>query len=119
MSKFAVIGSNSFWFQFYKVFTGNGHDVIGISRSPEIDSVFLAYEGKTEFNFNFYNLDLNKNLELVVGTISDYRPDYVVNFAAQGMVAQSWDKPGDWFQTNTVATIKFHDELRKFDWLKK
>jgi dTDP-glucose 4,6-dehydratase len=120
MSKFTVIGSNSFsGSSFIKYLLGNGHDVIGISRSPEIDSVFLAYGGKSKVNFTFYNLDLNNDLEHVVSTISDYRPDYVVNFAAQGMVAQSWDKPGDWFQTNTVATIKLHDELRKFDWLKK
>ena len=35
------------------------------------------------------------------------------------MVAQSWENPGDWFQTNAVATVKIHDELRKFDWLKR
>jgi dTDP-glucose 4,6-dehydratase len=35
------------------------------------------------------------------------------------MVAHSWERPGDWFQTNAVAMVKLHDELRKFDWLRK
>jgi dTDP-glucose 4,6-dehydratase len=64
-------------------------------------------------------LDLNQDLDGVISTLGDFRPDYVVNFAAQGMVAQSWERPGDWFQTNAVATVKLHDGLRKFDWLKR
>src|SRR5439155_16940871 len=46
-------------------------------------------------------------------------PDYVVNFAAQGMVAQSWQIPEQWYQTHVVANVKFHDRLRKMSWLKK
>jgi dTDP-glucose 4,6-dehydratase len=120
MSKFAVIGSNSFsGSSFIKYLLKNGHEVVGISRSVELDPVFLGYKREKLENFSFYQLDLNKNLSEVSSVLGDYRPDYIVNFAAQGMVAQSWEHPGDWFQTNTVATIKLHDELRKFDWLKK
>mgnify|MGYP003334616087 CR=1 FL=1 len=120
MSKFAVIGSNSFsGSSFIKYLLRNGHDVIGISRSIEPDPVFLGYRREKLENFSFHQLDLNKNLPEVSSVLGDYRADYIVNFAAQGMVAQSWEHPGDWFQTNTVATIKLHDELRKFDWLKK
>ena len=120
MSKFAVIGSNSFsGSSFIKYLLKNGHEVIGISRSIEPDPVFLGYKNEKLENFSFHKLDLNKNLPEVSSVLGDYRADYIVNFAAQGMVAQSWEHPGDWFQTNTVATIKLHDELRKFDWLKK
>ena len=120
MSKFAVIGSNSFsGSSFIKYLLKNGHDVIGISRSVELNPVFLGYKTEKLENFSFHQLDLNKNLPEVSSVLGDYRADYIVNFAAQGMVAQSWEHPGDWFQTNTVATIKLHDELRKFDWLKK
>ena len=120
MSRFAVIGSNSFsGSSFIKYLLKNGHEVIGISRSIEPDPVFLGYKNEKLENFSFHQLDLNKNLPEVSSVLGDYRADYIVNFAAQGMVAQSWEHPGDWFQTNTVATIKLHDELRKFDWLKK
>jgi dTDP-glucose 4,6-dehydratase len=51
--------------------------------------------------------------------VESFRPDYIVNFAAQSMVSESWQNPEHWFQTNVVATIKFHDRLRKCDFLKK
>jgi dTDP-glucose 4,6-dehydratase len=35
------------------------------------------------------------------------------------MVGESWQNPGDWFTTNVVSTIKFHDELRKCDFLER
>ena len=35
------------------------------------------------------------------------------------MVGESWQNPGDWFRTNVVSTIKFHDELRKCNFLKR
>ena len=36
-----------------------------------------------------------------------------MNFAAQVMVAESWETPEHWYQTNIVAQVKLHDELRK------
>ena len=47
------------------------------------------------------------------------KPDYIVNFAAQSMVAESWQYPADWFMTNTVSTVKLHDHLRQCDFLKR
>jgi dTDP-glucose 4,6-dehydratase len=46
-------------------------------------------------------------------------PPYVVNFAAQSMVGESWKYPEHWFQTNVVAAVKLHDRLRGRDYLKK
>lgn len=120
MTKYAVIGSNSFsGSSFVNHLCKKGHEVLGVSRSPELHPVFLPYKHQTHENFKFQQLDLNQNLKGITSALADFRPDFVVNFAAQGMVAESWETPGDWFQTNTVATVKLHDELRKFDWLKR
>lgn len=120
MAKYAVIGSNSFsGSSFVNHLCKNHHEVIGISRSIEPNSLFLPYWQHKYQNFSFYQFDLNKNLSDIINLFSAYRPEYVVNFAAQGMVAESWESPGDWFQTNTLSTVKFHNELRKFDWIKK
>lgn len=120
MKKYAVIGSNSFsGSNFIRHLLQQGTEVIGISRSSEASSLFLSYSGMKIDNFKFKQLDLNHNLDEIIETLGDFRPDYVVNFAAQGMVSQSWEAPGDWFQTNTVGTIKLHDGLRKFDWLER
>ena len=43
----------------------------------------------------------------------------VVNFAAQGMVAQSWLNPEHWYQTNVMANLRLHEALRRRTWLKK
>jgi dTDP-glucose 4,6-dehydratase len=35
------------------------------------------------------------------------------------MVAQSWLSPEDWFMTNAVSTVKFHDKLRKCEFIER
>jgi dTDP-glucose 4,6-dehydratase len=118
--KIVVIGSNSFsGASFVDYVLGKGLETIGISRSPEQHPVFLPYWRRKAASFRFYQLDLNHHLAEIMGMIDDFRPDYVVNFAAQSMVAESWQHPEHWFQTNTVATVKFHDQLRRAGYLKK
>ena len=118
--KIVVIGSNSFsGSNFVDYLLDNELEVIGISRSPEPNPVFLPYKKHEKASFKFYQLDLNHNLNEIIDAITDFKADYVVNFAAQGMVAQSWQHPEHWFQTNTVANVMLHDKLRKLDFLKK
>jgi len=45
--------------------------------------------------------------------------DYVINFASQSMVAESWINPEHWYQTNVVANVRLHEKLRKMDFIKK
>ncbi len=119
MGKVVVIGSNSFsGAHFVQRVLLEKMDVIGISRSPEPNPVFLPYE-KRSSGYRFYQLDLNRDLDDITKFIKDFKPDYVVNFAAQSMVAESWQNPEHWFQTNVVSTIKLHNRLRKFTFLKK
>jgi dTDP-glucose 4,6-dehydratase len=120
MEKIIVLGSNSFSGSHFVDFAlEQGIEVIGISRSPEPHPVFLPYKKKGNALFRFYQLDLNRDLAAIMQIVEEFRPDYVVNFAAQSMVAESWQNPEHWFQTNVVATIKFHDRLRNCDFLKK
>jgi dTDP-glucose 4,6-dehydratase len=37
--------------------------------------------------------------------VRQHETPYVINFAAQSMVAESWQNPGDWFTTNAVSTV--------------
>lgn len=115
-----VVGSNSFSGASFVDFALNkGVRVIGISRSVQPISAFLPYKWHTRENFAFHQLDLNKDLSAIVSLIREVKPAHVLNFAAQSMVGESWANPGDWFMTNAVSTIKFHDELRKCDFLKR
>jgi dTDP-glucose 4,6-dehydratase len=115
-----VIGSNSFSGSSFCDFAlFQKARVLGTSRSAEPDSVFLPYKWHDHSRFTFYQLDLNKDLSKIMELVNDVKPEYVVNFAAQSMVGESWANPGDWFMTNTVSTIKLHDELRKCSFLKR
>jgi len=115
-----VIGSNSFsGATFVSYALGRGARVIGSSRSAEPHDAFLPYKWGNHARFEFHHLDLNTDLPRIAQLLHDEKPAYVVNFAAQSMVAESWAHPGDWFQTNVVSTVKLHDELRKCEFMRR
>jgi len=118
---FVVLGSNSFsGASFVDHLLQQGANVIGVSRSPEPHRAFLPYRWSgRDTNFRFLQLDLNRDLDAIVDLVGKERPPYVVNFAAQSMVGESWQNPEHWFQTNVVSTVRLHDRLRRFDFLKK
>jgi dTDP-glucose 4,6-dehydratase len=120
MSNILVIGSNSFsGSTFVDYALSNNFNVIGTSRSNEPDRVFLPYKWRNHENFKFHLLDINKHLSELVDLIHEKKPSYIVNFASQSMVAESWENPGDWFLTNAVSTIKLHHSIRAFDFIKR
>lgn len=119
--RFLVIGSNSFsGAHFVKYLLGEGYHVLGVSRSNEPNDVFLPHRwaGGTS-GFAFHQIDINHQLDELLRIVKDKQPEYVVNFAAQGMVAQSWETPEHWYQTNVVGQVKLHDQLRKLPFLRK
>jgi dTDP-glucose 4,6-dehydratase len=120
MDRILIIGSNSFsGASFASYILAKGLDVVGISRSPEPIAAMLPYKWEDHSRFTFFQLDLNRDLDSIMRVICDFRPSAVVNFAAQSMVEESWEHPEDWFQTNVVATIRLHDQLRRLDFLDK
>ena len=119
---FLVIGSNSFsGAHFVGHLIEQGHKVLGVSRSEEPNDVFLPYRWLPNWkeHFEFEQIDLNHDLDRLMELVHSHRPSHVVNFAAQGMVAQSWNAPEHWYQTNVVAQVRLHDRLRKLDFLEK
>ncbi len=119
---FLIIGSNSFsGSQFVNFLLENNNNVLGVSRSEEINEVYLPYKWDNSDldDFKFFQIDLNKNLNELTEILNQFKPEYIVNFAAQGMVAQSWESPQDWYQTNVVGQVKLHDLLRKMNFIKK
>lgn len=120
MSSVVVIGSNSFsGSSFVDYLLNQGQKVVGASRSKEPNDAMLPYKWRDHRNFNFHKLDLNKDLNKTVDLIHSERPEYVINFAAQSMVGESWQNPDHWFMTNAVSTVKLHDALRKLNFLKR
>ena len=115
-----VIGSNSFsGATFVDYALSKGVKVIGTSRSAEPVAALLPYKWHDCSSFQFHQLDLNQDLTEILALLHTEKPAYVINFAAQSMVAESWRNPADWYMTNVVSTIKLHDELRKCNFLKR
>ncbi len=119
--KCLVVGSNSFsGASFVDCLLEKGYPVLGCSRSPEPHRAFLPYKWTPRPGvFRFYQYDLNRDLDALMGLIQEEKPSFVINFAAQSMVAESWKNPEHWFMTNTVSTVRFHDALRRCSFLKK
>ncbi|MDO8713783.1 MAG: GDP-mannose 4,6-dehydratase [Polynucleobacter sp.] len=116
-----VLGSNSFSGAcFVDHLLQQGYDVLGCSRSSECNSVFLPYKWQDRpGKFSFHQHDINHDIDGLVRLIRKHEAPYVINFAAQSMVAESWRAPADWFMTNAVSTVKLHDELRRCDFIQR
>ena len=121
MKKILIIGSNSFTgSHLVKFCLDHDYKVVGISRSDEYPEIMLPYRyGFKPQEFNFYKLDINKEIKKIIEVSDSFRPEIIANFAAQGEVRNSWKYPDQWFQTNCLSVVKLSDELRKKDYIKR
>ena len=51
--------------------------------------------------------------------VDTYKPEFVINFAGQGMVAESWENPLHWYKTNLVSQVALIDQLRYMKFILK
>jgi len=121
MEKVAIIGSNSFSGSHCvnHLLENTNYKVIGISRSHEPQDILLPYKGKEQGRFRFFRYDLNKDLDEIINLFNKEQINYVINFAAQGMVGQSWDNPLHWYRTNILGTVALVEALKQLTSLKK
>lgn len=121
MKKVVVIGSNCFsGSDFVDLLLSQGsYEVLGISRSPEKASLFLPYKKRDLSRYQFFQCDLNQNLDALEKRLDSFQPEYIINFAALSEVALSWQFPQDWFQINTLAVTRLAYLLKDKSYLKK
>lgn len=119
--RYAVIGCNSFaGAAFVARAIADGADVIGFNRSAEPSQIFLPYQRDIAASqYRFYQADINHHLDAILTRLDEFRPQVVVDFAGQGMVAESWQNPEQWYATNIVAKVRLHDQLRRREWLER
>ena len=116
-----VLGSNSFsGSNLIDLLLTKNFNVIGISRREEIDSVYLKYKfNRNIAKFKFHKLHINKNLKKIIFLIKKKKPKIIVNYIAQGMVAESWLNPEDWYYTNIFSQARFYKLIKKFKFIRK
>jgi len=115
--KVAIIGSNSFsGSTFVKYLINKKIKVFGFSRSNEANKLFTPYKLIKNYKnfFIFTKADLNKikDIKKIVNLIKKNKIQYVLNFAAQGMVAESWINPEHWYNTNVVSNSILINKLK-------
>lgn len=121
MKKILVLGSNSFAGScFINFILAKKFQVIGISRSDEKNkNEGIYFNNKNIKNFKFIKADINKDLNKIKNTIINKKIHYIVDFLGQGMVAESWANPEQWFQTNIISKINLINFLVKKKTIKK
>lgn len=113
--KILVIGSNSFSGSDFidYLMSQKSYDIVGVSRSKEKSSLFLPYLQNDVSHYRFQQCDLNQDLDELIDLVVSWKPQYIVNFAAQSEVGPSWNNPHHWFQTNVVALSQFLHAIKK------
>lgn len=121
ISKILVLGSNSFagsWF--IDAALRKKIRVVAVSRSKEKNLQFLKYKiNNYKKKISFFNLDLNDDNSKIINLIKIKKPDVIVDFAGQGMVAESWNYPHQWYNTNIVSKVKIHNAIKNEKFLKR
>ena len=87
------------------------HKIYGTIRSlsnPNHDNI---NEFKNEDRLKLLNMDLTDGCS-ITNTISNLKPDYFINFAAQSFVGESWNQPITTFMTNSISVIHILEAIR-------
>lgn len=122
MQRLAVLGSNAFSGQDLvdAALRHTDAEVLGISRAPERPDWMTAYsDAPGRDRFRFVQADLNRDPERIMAALDDFEPTHVINFAAQSEVGPSWDRPQDWFETNTVGLARILKPLNDAPYLER
>jgi dTDP-glucose 4,6-dehydratase len=119
MKKILVLGSNSFAGSVFVDECLNANmNVVGVNRSSEQHPAFLPVKANSRIaDYDFYQMNINEDQDALQTLIASFKPNVVVDYAAQSMVAESWDNPDHWYLTNIVAKAKLTKFLMKADYL--
>ncbi len=63
--------------------------------------------------FTFINLDITDQ-QSIFNQVKEIQPDYIINFAAQSFVGESWNSPIQTFTTNTLSVMYFLEAVREY-----
>lgn len=120
---YVVIGSNCFTGS--HIVAGLLEDpdsrIIGISRSAEYKDIFLAYRYgmPAPACFTFRQIDLVREFDALAALLDSVRPEVVINVAALSEVALSNTRPVEYFETNTLGTVRLCNLLRARPYLQQ
>jgi len=121
MKKIFILGSNSFsGSHLVNFLLTKKYNVYGVSQSSLYPKRFNIFsESNFVKNFKFYKLNINKDFRKVERLILNIKPEIIIDFLGQGMVAESWLYPEITFNSNLISKIRLYETLKKSKFLKK
>ena len=121
--KILILGSNSFsGNHLVNYLLKKNFFIIGCSLSKMSGPKFNCLnqlQKHTLKNFKFEKLNINKEFIKLEKLILKYKPEIIIDFLGQGMVAESWYYPYLTFNTNVMSKIRLYTFLNKQKYLKK
>lgn len=113
-TRIAVLGSTSFSGSDFidLVLEDPAVRVLGISRSAEDEPVMLKHLRHRDRRYVFRQLHLVREAEAAIAALADFKPHYVVNFAALGEVPSSFKHPVEYFDTNATGLVRIATALK-------
>ena len=92
--------------------------VIGVGRNllrPEPFSLNIQYRD----DYEYHARHITYELDLLLALLDREKPEVIINYAAQGEGAVSWQNSWRYFETNSMALARLTEELMKRDWLER
>ena len=120
--KILILGSGSFAGQaLCSNLLDSGYEVIGINRSAPKSTYHWSWTNryKKYLNKYWFEINLHKNPDNIIEKINAFQPSHIIDFMGQGMVAQSWDDPNLWYETNLARKSYLLESIKNLKSLEK
>ena len=96
-----------------------GKEVYGINRSAPKPKYMWPWSNDYDLTNNWFVYHIVDQLDEIINVLDSIRPNVVIDFMGQGMVAQSWDDPALWFNTNITKKSSLIKHLSQCDYLEQ
>ena len=96
-----------------KLLMDKGNTVAVIDKISYASDMRSINEFCKNDNFKFYQIDICEK-EKVSSLIFDFKPNYLIHFAAESHVDRSIDSPDIFLKSNIFGTFNLVEEARKF-----
>ena len=118
--KVVILGAGSFAGQaLFSYLLKSGVPVIGINRSHPCDSAQWPWRKYYDLKGLWFQFNLTNSVDAISEIIFKEKPNIIIDFMGQGMVAQSWHYPGLWYETNIAKKAELLNNFLKLDSLEK
>jgi len=89
------------------------HFIYGAVRRLSVPN-YTNIEDIKDPRFKLVNLDI-LDQQSIFNNVKSIKPDYIINFAAQSFVGESWNSPVVTFTSNTLPVIYFLEAIRELN----